>query len=119
MSAPGYTEAMCKSAARLLTGLSVDDRTGAYLYDTSQHAVGPVQVLGFANPNRSTYGEKVAVALPPATSPRTRRPPGASRASWPVRFVSDAPPAALVAHLAKVYLAHDTEIVPVLPGVDR
>ncbi|MDQ1600371.1 MAG: hypothetical protein QOD68_1845 [Actinomycetota bacterium] len=114
----GYTEAMVKSAARLLTGLSVDDRTGAYLYDTSKHATGPVRVLGFTDPNRSTYGEKVAVAYlrylakHPATARHLAR-------KLAVRFVSDAPSAALVAHLAKVYLAHDTAIVPVLRALFR
>ena len=114
----GYTEAMVKSAARLLTGLSVDDRTGAYLYDTSKHATGPVRVLGFTDPNRSTYGEKVAVAYLRylATHPATARHLARKLA---VRFVSDTPSAALVAHLAKVYLAHDTAIVPVLRALFR
>lgn len=109
----GYTETMVKSAARLLTGMSVDWETGRYLYDTSKHATGPVRVLGFTDHNRSTYGEKVAVrylrylAKHPATARRIAR-------KLAVRFVSDQPSAALVTRLAKVYLAHDTEIAPVL-----
>ncbi len=110
----GYTEAMVKSAARLLTGLSIeDDGSYRYLYDTSKHATGRVKVLGFSDPNGSTYGEKVVLrylrylAHHPATARRIAR-------KLAVRFVSDAPPAALVSHLAKVYLKSDTDIRPVL-----
>ena len=109
----GYTEAMVQSAARLLTGLSIDDDTQTYLYDTSKHATGPVKVLGFADPNRSTYGEKVALrylsylAHHPATARHIAR-------KLAVRFVSDAPPSALVSHLATVYLRSGTDVRPVL-----
>ena len=110
----GYTETMVKSAARLLTGLSVeDDGSYRYLYDTSKHATGAVKVLGFSDRNRSTYGEKVVerylsyLAHHPATARRIAR-------KLAVRFVSDAPPAALVTSLAKVYLKHGTDIRPVL-----
>ena len=109
----GYTEAMVKSAARLLTGLSVDDDTMGYLYDTSKHATGRVKVLGFSHPNTSTYGEKVAIdylrylAKHPATARRIAR-------KLAVRFVSDDPPASLVNRLTKIYLKTNTEIRPVL-----
>jgi uncharacterized protein (DUF1800 family) len=109
----GYSEAMVQSAARLLTGLSVDDDSQTYLYDTSKHATGPVKVLGFSDANRSTYGEKVAeaylryLAHHPATATHIAR-------KLAVRFVSDAPSAALVSHLAKVYLHSDTDVRPVL-----
>jgi uncharacterized protein (DUF1800 family) len=114
----GYTETMVKSAARLLTGLSVDDQRMTYLYDTSKHATGPVRVLGFTDANRSTYGEKVAVAYLRylATHPATARRIARKLA---VRFVSDDPSSALVTRLAKVYLAHDTEIAPVLRTLFR
>jgi uncharacterized protein (DUF1800 family) len=109
----GYSEAMVKSAARLLTGLSTDDDTYTYLYDTSKHATGRVRVLGFTHPNKSPYGEKVAVAY---LRYLARHPATARRIAHKlaVRFVSDDPPAALVRQLAKVYLRSDTEIKPVL-----
>jgi uncharacterized protein (DUF1800 family) len=114
----GYTEAMVKSAARLLTGLSVDDRSMLYLYDTSKHATGAVRVLDFRHANKSAYGEKAALAYVrylaghPATAKRIAR-------KLAVRFVSDDPPAALVKELAAVYRRHDTEIVPVLRALFR
>jgi uncharacterized protein (DUF1800 family) len=109
----GYSEAMVQSAARLLTGLSVDYDTQTYLYDTSKHATGPVKVLGFSDANRSTYGEKVAEAYLRylAHHPATARHIALKLA---VRFVSDAPPAALVSQLAKVYLHSGTDVRPVL-----
>jgi uncharacterized protein (DUF1800 family) len=109
----GYTEKMIASAARLLTGLSIDDGSMTYLYDTSKHATGAVKVLGFSNPNRTPYGEKATVeylrylASHPATAHRISR-------KLAVRFVSDDPPAALVNRLAKVYLKNGTDIRPVL-----
>ena len=114
----GYSEAMVASAARLLTGLSIDDRSMTYLYDTSKHATGAVKVLGFTHPNKTPYGEKAAVeylrylARHPATAKRIAR-------KLAVRFVSDDPPAALVNRLAKVYLKQNTEIRPVLRELFR
>ncbi len=109
----GYTEAMVKSAARLLTGLSVDEESQTYLYDTTKHATGPVHVLGFKHPNKATYGEPVAMAYltylahHPATATHLAT-------KLAIRFVSDTPPPALVRRLAKVYLRNDTQIKPVL-----
>jgi uncharacterized protein (DUF1800 family) len=114
----GYSEAMVKSAARLLTGLSVDNRTMLYLYDTSKHATGRVRVLDFSHANSSPYGEKVAIsylrylAAHPATARRIAR-------KLAVRFVSDDPPAALVTELAKVYRRSGTDITEVLRALFR
>ncbi|WP_285471161.1 DUF1800 domain-containing protein [Actinoplanes sp. NBRC 101535] len=107
-----YKESDVVAAARLLTGLSVSSR-GTYAYLSSQHATGPVQILGFRHPNGSANGESAALAFldhlarHPATADRLAR-------KLCVRYVADDPPAALVARLAKVYRDHDTAIAPVL-----
>jgi uncharacterized protein (DUF1800 family) len=114
----GYTEDEMRTSALVLTGLgvhwydSVDD--GTFFYNKENHYTGPVQVLGWSSANGSAKnGKAVALAYvdylahPPAT---------AHRISYKLcqRFVSDTPPAALVAAMAASYLAHDTAIVPVL-----
>ncbi|MDR7280921.1 DUF1800 domain-containing protein [Catenuloplanes atrovinosus] len=108
-----YGEADVRQAAVLLTGMTVDSRTGLYRYDQAAHATGAVTVLGFRHPNASAAGEPAVTALldylatHPATAERIAR-------KLCVRFVADEPPAALVAALAKVYLANGTAIAPVL-----
>ena len=79
----GYTEAMVASAARLLTGLSIDDRSMTYLYDTSKHATGAVKVLGFTHPNSTPYGEKAAVEYLRYLARHPRHRASASPASSP------------------------------------
>jgi len=110
----GYTESDVKNSARILTGLTVDDRTGAAAFRPERHYVGPVQVLGFEHPNATAAGgREVAVAYlrwlarHPSTAASIVR-------KLAVRFVSDTPPASLLRALKATYLAHDTAIVPVL-----
>ncbi|GAA1633336.1 DUF1800 domain-containing protein [Actinoplanes couchii] len=110
----GYTEADVKDAARLLTGLTVDTKTGAFRYDGAQHATGAVRVLSFRHANATAAGgEAAAVALLDhlATHPLTAR---RIVTKLCVRFVSDTPPDSLVTALVKVYLDNRTAIVPVL-----
>jgi hypothetical protein len=110
----GFTESDVKNAARLLTGLTVDWRTGRYRYDAGAHATGAVSVLGFRHANRTvTGGEGIAMAFLGylAMLPSTARRIATKLC---VRFVSDNPPAALVTRLAKVYLDNRTAIAPVL-----
>ncbi|WP_232344027.1 DUF1800 domain-containing protein [Actinoplanes awajinensis] len=108
----GYDESDVQDAARLLTGLTVS-KAGGYVYDAARHATGPVDILGFRHANTAADGERTALAFLdhlaklPATAERLAR-------KLCARFVADEPPAALVTRLAKVYLDHDTAIVPVL-----
>ena len=93
----GYTETMVKSAARLLTGLSVDDadRRLPLRHVQARHRAGAGARLLRPQPldvrregrRRATCGY---LATHPATARRIAR-------KLAVRFVSDAPPAALVA----------------------
>ena len=110
----GYTETDVKNSARILTGLTVDDTTGAAVFRAERHYVGPVKVLGFKHANATAAGGRdVAVAYlrwlarHPSTAASIVR-------KLAVRFVSDTPPAPLLRALKATYLAHDTAIVPVL-----
>jgi hypothetical protein len=112
--AAGYTEDDVKSSARILTGYRVDMwRTWNVWYDPNAHWTGQVDVLGFSDPNANADGQAVAAAYlrylahHPSTAHNIAR-------KLAVRFVSDDPSPGLVDHLAQVYLANDTAIVPVL-----
>jgi hypothetical protein len=109
-----YTEADVRNSARILTGWSVDMwRSWRPEYHVEDHWRGPVKVLGFSHPNADGDGRRLTtdylryLARHPATAQNLAR-------KLCLRFVSDSPSAGLVAALAKVYLAHDTAIVPVL-----
>ncbi|WP_300677970.1 DUF1800 domain-containing protein [Nocardioides sp.] len=117
-----YTEADVKNSARILTGFTVDPSAAtAAGYDPQRHWTGPVTVMAkraawpapFRSDNADPDGRAVVsdylgyLARHPATARRI-----AQRLA--MVFVRDSPPPALVAELAEVYLAHDTEIVPVL-----
>jgi uncharacterized protein (DUF1800 family) len=108
-----YSESDVKSAARLLTGMSVNWDAQTYEYKPWMHATGRVKVLGWSHPNSSTAGEAAAVAYLRylAHHPQTARHIAQKLA---VRFVSDSPSAGLVTKLAKVYKQHDTDIRAVL-----
>ena len=112
--AAGYTEDDVKSSARILTGYRVDMwRTWNVWYDANAHWVGPVSVLDYSDPNGSADGQAVTAAYLRhlAHHPATARTIARKLA---VRFVSDDPSSDLVDHLAQVYLANGTAIVPVL-----
>ena len=109
-----YTEDDVKASARILTGYKVAMwTTWATSYNPASHWTGPVQVMGFSHPNADADGRPVVAAYltylahHPATAHRLAR-------KLAIRYVSDSPSAALVDHLAQVYLANDTAIVPVL-----
>ncbi len=113
----GYTEEHVKSSARILTGYRVDLwNTWAVTYDPASHWTGAVSVLGFSHANSAADGQAVTsaylsyLARHPATARRIAR-------KLAVRFVSDNPSTALVEHLASVYLANGTAIVPVLKAL--
>ncbi|MDI6097912.1 DUF1800 domain-containing protein [Actinoplanes sp. NEAU-A12] len=109
-----YTEADVKNAARLLTGLTVDNGTGKYRYDAALHAVGAVRVLAFQHANATAAGGEAAVmalldylAMHQVTARRIVT-------KLCVRFVADNPPASLITALVKVYLDNSSAIAPVL-----
>lgn len=118
----GYTQDDVRACALALTGLSVwrpsdngpADAVGMFRYRPDRHYVGPLRLLDWSHPNSgATAGPEVAesllryLAVHPATAAHLAR-------KLCLRFVSDDPPARLVEHLAAVYLASDTSVVPVL-----
>ena len=109
-----FTEDHVKASARILTGYTVDMwETWQALYNPEEHWRGSVRVMGFHDQNKKKDGQDLTrryldyLAHHPAT---------ARRIAWKLatKFVRDEPSPGLVSKLAKVYLKHDTEIVPVL-----
>lgn len=114
VGAGNYTERDVVNSARILTGYSVDYwKTWRPVYHAEDHYRGKVRVKGFTDKNGKIIGK--------ATTARylrylARHKDTAEHIAYKlcVKFVQDDPPKALVRHLAKVYLDHDTAIVPVL-----
>jgi uncharacterized protein (DUF1800 family) len=109
-----YSQKDVHNSALILSGLSVEPDSGAFLWAPWMHYVGHVKVLGFSSPNRSAAkGEAVAMDYLRylAHHPDTARHLATKLAT---RFVSDTPPHALVTRLAATYRHHGTQIVPVL-----
>jgi uncharacterized protein (DUF1800 family) len=110
-----HTEDDVKDSAKILTGYRVDmwSPTWRSYYDAASHWTGAVKVLGFSHPNTDPDGRAVTesyltyLARHPKTAEKIAR-------KLAVRFVSDTPSAALVSHLAQVFLDNGTEIKPVL-----
>ncbi|MBW4040561.1 MAG: DUF1800 domain-containing protein [Acidobacteria bacterium] len=113
----GYTEAMVRSSAEILSGRTFDSDTGEYFFEPQWHWTGHVHVLGFQHANSSIHqGEAVGdaylkyLAHHPATARSIAR-------ALAVRFVSDTPSADLVNRLAHVYLTHGTSIRAVVDAL--
>jgi hypothetical protein len=108
-----YSEQDVKEASKLLTGRTVDEFS-EYTYRPNRHYTGTIRVLGFAHANSAvgdgeTAGDAMITYLAkhPATAQRLAK-------KMCQRYVSDNPSAALVAEVAKAYLANGTKIVPML-----
>ena len=109
----GYGEAGVKAAARVFTGMTID-KNGGYTYDAARHDTSAASILGWSTPaHAAASGEAVAtdflryLARHPATATTIAR-------KLAVRFVSDAPPASLVADMAAAYSTGGTQVLPVL-----
>ena len=106
----GYTEAMVKDSAKILSGYTVD-AFGSWdpFYDRGRHTTGPVRVLGFSSANASTDGRSVTVAYlrylarHPATAQNIAR-------KLAHKFVSDTPSTSLVTAVAKAFRDSGTDI---------
>ncbi|WP_212770676.1 DUF1800 domain-containing protein, partial [Pseudokineococcus marinus] len=110
----GYTELDVRAAARVLTGLTVDDATGLYRYDAYRHDTGAATVLGWRTEAHSAAaGEEKALSLLRwlAVHPSTAR---FLARKLCVRFVSDEPPSALVERVAQEYLRTGTDVAATL-----
>jgi uncharacterized protein (DUF1800 family) len=123
----GYDENDVESVARVFTGWGLAGRLGEselrFEYQPSRHFTGPVEVTivapdgslnTWSTPGRSgPDGEQDGIDL---LNFLARLPNTANYLASKLvrRFVGDDPPASLVASTAQVYLANDTNIVPVL-----
>jgi len=110
----GYTEAMVKDSARILSGYTVDwGKTYEAKYDTARHTTGAVSVLGFSDPNAAADGQALTLAYLKylAHHPSTASNLCRKLATY---FVSDSPSDALVDSLAQVYLDSGTDMKAVL-----
>lgn len=109
----GYNEEDMRQSTLVMTGFSVDWQTGLFEYNNWAHYRGPVQVMGFNAANAEANGYDVGMhylkylANHPSTAQHIAR-------KLCLRFVSDDPPQTLVSALAATYLAHGTDIKPVL-----
>jgi uncharacterized protein (DUF1800 family) len=113
----GYTEAMVKDSAKILSGYTVTwGGTFAAWYDPNKHTTGPVSVLGFSDANGAADGQSVTVAYLKhlAHHPSTARRVVTRLATC---LVSDSPSDGLLDALTQVYLDNDTAIAPVLEAL--
>lgn len=109
-----YTEADVKASSRMLTGFRVKTwSTWEAVYEPSWHYVGALQIMDFTHSNGQADGRAAVDAY---LTYLARHPSTARRVALKLarRFVSDTPSEELVSHLASVYLAHGTEIKPLL-----
>ncbi|MEM7140461.1 MAG: DUF1800 domain-containing protein [Actinomycetota bacterium] len=111
----GYTEADIVAVADLLTGWSIEQNTGLFEFRLAQHDTSSQSILGWNRPGDTDYLDHGVqflqhLALLPATAEfictKLIR-----------RFVTDMPDPTMVADLAAVYLANDSDIKPVLTAL--
>ncbi len=113
----GYTEAMVKASAVLLSGYTVDwGNTFAPTYNSAAHTTGAVKVLDFNHANASADGQAATVAYLKylANHPATARRIATKLATY---FVSDSPSDGLISSLAGVYTSSGTSIPEVLKAL--
>ena len=108
----GYTQQDVTQVAEVLTGWTIDqpNRSGTYRFEERRHEPGSKTVLG-KKIAESGEAEGLEVLHLLATSPATAQFISTKLA---VRFVSDAPPQALVDRMAKAYLSSGGDIKTVL-----
>jgi uncharacterized protein (DUF1800 family) len=112
--ASGYTEAMVKDSARILSGYTVDAyKSWDGHYDANRHTTGAVQVLGFTDPNASSDGRQLAVDYLRylAHHPATARTIATKLCR---HLVADQPPTSLVNAVAKAFRDSGTDIAATL-----
>jgi uncharacterized protein (DUF1800 family) len=108
----GYTQKDVTEVARVFTGWTIEEprNGGGFVFNDRRHEPGTKVVLGKTIPANGEQ-EGLAVLHMLATSPKTAHHLSEQLAE---RFVSDTPPPALVARMAKTYLKTDGDIRQVL-----
>ena len=108
----GYTQADVTSLAKILTGWTIDQPRmgGTFVFEPRRHEPGAKQWLGQKiSEDGMNEGVRALAAL--AASPRTARHISYELAQ---RFVSDAPPPALIDRMTAAYVGSDGDIRTVL-----
>jgi hypothetical protein len=106
----GYTQADVTQVAKVFTGWGIDKDTKEFVFNERRHEPGTKEVLGAAiHENGMNEGLEVLHML--ATSPATAHFVCQKLA---VRFLSDAPPPALVDRMAASFLSSKGDIKAVL-----
>jgi uncharacterized protein (DUF1800 family) len=119
-----YSEADVVTVARVLSGWTITTTPGVgtvFTFRPDYHDSGPASILGgqWSTPGHAgPAGYQDGVSL---IDFLTHHPSTARHLAWKLcrRFVADAPPSALVASAAEVYLGNDTAIGPVIDHIVR
>jgi uncharacterized protein (DUF1800 family) len=108
----GYTQKDVTEVAKVFTGWTIEEprKGGGFTFNQRRHEPGPKYVLGHTIQENGEQ-EGLAVLHQLASSPATAHHLSQQLAE---RFVSDAPPPALVDRMAKTYLHTDGDIRQVL-----
>lgn len=123
-----YDEDDVLAVSKVLSGWAFNWVNGParYTFQFNQwaHSHDAVSILGgaWSRPSRANFHDRVANAQADGESLLdflAHHPSTARYVAWKLvrRFVSDTPPPGLVDELAAVYLANDTQIVPVLSAL--
>jgi uncharacterized protein (DUF1800 family) len=103
----GYTEQDIKEVARCFTGWSINFDTGAYVYQAAVHDTGQKVVLGQVIPAGGQEQDGVAVLNLLASSSATATFIATKLCR---RFISDTPPASVIAQVATTFRQTDGDI---------
>lgn len=108
-----YTQADVVNSSRILSGYK------GYYYNSWEHYLGPVQVMGFKDNNDRAEGHILRDLLVRYLTYLATHPSTARRICdrLVARFVSDTPKPSLSARLSAIYLSNDTDIRPVLKAL--
>ncbi len=108
----GYDEDDVVEVAHVLSGWTIDRRTGRMVFLDGWHSMdGVTGVLGWRPDGLTGRAAGVSLLDHLARLPQTAEHLAAKLCR---RFVADEPPASLVERAAAAYLEHDTEIAPVV-----
>jgi uncharacterized protein (DUF1800 family) len=108
----GYTQQDVIEVAKVLSGWTIDrpNEGAEFRFELRRHEPGTKVVMG-KTIRENGQGEGLELLHMLATSPATAKMISTQLA---IRFVSDTPPPALVAHMAKAYMKSDGDIKTVL-----
>ena len=115
----GYTEAMVKASAVLLSGYTVDwGNTYAAQYNAAAHTTGQATVLGFTAANAAADGQATTVEYLKYLANHRATAENLTR-KLATYFVSDTPSDGLLTTLADTYQSSGTSIRAVLGEIAR